>query len=111
VVRNIANPVGPKAAEALRRHEEQLKHLPSDLSQRIFDELVRTRRLTKDVTGCFRGCHLLDAHLAGYPGLEDAWLEVLCDVAPGGEVLINRSTYQVKPKPLYLSSETVLPIT
>jgi hypothetical protein len=26
----------------------------------------------------------------------------------GGEVLINRSTYQVKP--FYLSSETVLPI-
>ena len=42
-----------------------------------------TQRLTKELTGSFRGCHLLDARLDAYPGLEDDWLEVLCDVAPG----------------------------
>lgn len=77
VVKNIASPARPTCkAEARRRvHLEQLRHLPSDLSQRIFDELVRTRSLTKEVAANFRGCHLLDARLDAYPGLEDTWLE------------------------------------
>lgn len=77
VVRNIASPVGPTCKAEARRHVhlEQLRHLPSDLSQRIFDELVRTRSLTKEVAANFRGCHLLDARLDAYPGLEDTWLE------------------------------------
>ena len=83
VVKNLVAPPGTTPSGVARRHQELLRHLPSDLSQRIFDELVRSQRLTKELKESFRGCHLLDARLDAYPGLEDDWLEVLCDVAPG----------------------------
>ena len=51
-----------------------LSVLPSDLSQRVFEDLVQTRRLTARVTGDFIGCHLTEANLRSYPGLTDDWL-------------------------------------
>ena len=76
VVKNLAGPMGDGIKAEARRHLELLHHLPSDLSQRIFDELVRTRRLTAELAESFRGCHLLDARLDAYPGLNDTWLQV-----------------------------------
>ena len=35
-----------------------LGHLPADLSQRVFDELVATRQLTAALVPDFAGCHL-----------------------------------------------------
>ena len=59
-----------------------LSVLPSDLSQRVFEDLVRTRRLTARVTKDFLGCHLTEVNLRSYPGLTDEWLRVLCVSAP-----------------------------
>ena len=59
-----------------------LSVLPSDLSQRVFEDLVQTRRLTARVTGDFIGCHLTEANLRSYPGLTDDWLAVLATSAP-----------------------------
>jgi len=51
--------------------------LPSDLSQQIFNELVDSNRLTEASLETFRDCALHDICLGDYPGVKDAWMEVV----------------------------------
>eukprot|EP00252_Welwitschia_mirabilis_P007648 TRINITY_DN1924_c0_g1_i5.p1 TRINITY_DN1924_c0_g1~~TRINITY_DN1924_c0_g1_i5.p1 ORF type:complete len:201 (-),score=35.24 TRINITY_DN1924_c0_g1_i5:73-675(-) len=51
--------------------------LPRDLSQQIFNELLRERVLTRSSLQAFRDCALQDVSLGGYPGVDDSWIEVL----------------------------------
>ncbi|KAE8817957.1 F-box/LRR-repeat protein 2-like [Hordeum vulgare] len=54
-----------------------LAMLPSDISQQIFDELVGSNRLTEESLETFRDCALHDICLGEYPGVTDAWMEVV----------------------------------
>ena len=59
-----------------------LGHLPADLSQRVFDELVATRQLTAALVPDFAGCHLRAANMTRVADIvTDATLQALCDVA------------------------------
>jgi len=60
--------------------------LPRDLSQQIFNELVESSYLTEESLGAFRDCALQDICLEEYPGVKDAWMEV---VASQGESLLS----------------------
>ncbi|AQK72581.1 Regulatory subunit [Zea mays] len=51
--------------------------LPRDLSQQIFNELVNSNRLTEASLQVFRDCALQDIGLGEYPGVKDAWMEVV----------------------------------
>ncbi|KAM0850155.1 hypothetical protein ACQ4PT_053266 [Festuca glaucescens] len=51
--------------------------LPSDLSQQIFNELVDSNCLTEALLERFRDCALHDICLGEYPGVNDAWMEVV----------------------------------
>jgi len=60
--------------------------LPRDLSQQIFNELVECGGLTEASLGAFRDCDLQDICLGEYPGVTDAWMEV---VASQGQSLLS----------------------
>jgi hypothetical protein len=51
--------------------------LPSDLSQQIFNELVDSNCLTEALLERFRDCALHDICFGEYPGVNDAWMEVV----------------------------------
>ncbi|TVU29242.1 hypothetical protein EJB05_20800 [Eragrostis curvula] len=51
--------------------------LPRDLSQQIFSELVGSNCLTEALLESFRDCALQDICLGEYPGVNDAWMEVV----------------------------------
>ncbi|ONM16112.1 Leucine-rich repeat family protein [Zea mays] len=63
-----------------------LSLLPRDLSQQIFNELVECGCLTEASLGAFRDCDLQDICLGDYPGVTDAWMEV---VASQGQSLLS----------------------
>jgi len=51
--------------------------LPRDLSQQIFNKLVESNCLTEASLQTFRDCALQDICLGEYPGVKDAWMEVV----------------------------------
>jgi len=51
--------------------------LPRDLSQQIFNNLVESNCLTEASLQTFRDCALQDICLGEYPGVKDAWMEVV----------------------------------
>ncbi|KAJ0634386.1 putative leucine-rich repeat domain superfamily [Helianthus annuus] len=52
--------------------------LPRDISQQIFNELVDSQRLTEAYLEAFHDCDLQDINLGEYPGVDDAWMDVIC---------------------------------
>ncbi|KAM3388045.1 hypothetical protein ACQJBY_010688 [Aegilops geniculata] len=60
--------------------------LPRDLSQQIFNELVRCSYINEELLGAFRDCALQDICLDEYPGVKDAWMEV---IASQGQSLLS----------------------
>ena len=60
-------------------------HLPADLSQRVFDELVATRQLTAALVPDFAGCHLRAANMtrvADIVTVVNPLLQTLCLILP-----------------------------
>ncbi|KAJ0965929.1 hypothetical protein J5N97_027067 [Dioscorea zingiberensis] len=51
--------------------------LPRDVSQQIFDEMVRSHRLSESHLEAFRDCALQDIHLGEYPGVKDSWMDII----------------------------------
>ncbi|KAI5014368.1 hypothetical protein ZWY2020_055758 [Hordeum vulgare] len=60
--------------------------LPRDLSQLIFNELVQCSYINEELLGAFRDCALQDICLDEYPGVKDAWMEV---IASQGQSLLS----------------------
>eukprot|EP00245_Coleochaete_scutata_P003046 TRINITY_DN1435_c0_g1_i1.p1 TRINITY_DN1435_c0_g1~~TRINITY_DN1435_c0_g1_i1.p1 ORF type:complete len:193 (+),score=27.59 TRINITY_DN1435_c0_g1_i1:290-868(+) len=56
------------------KSQKSLASLPKDLSQLIFNELVKSRMLEFSMLAAFRGCFIEDVFLAAYPGVTDEWL-------------------------------------
>jgi hypothetical protein len=70
-----------KICESIGRYDS-FNVLPRDLSQHIFNELVRTQVLTRTLLQSFQDCNLQDAFLGEYPEVEDSWLEILATQGP-----------------------------
>ncbi|MBA0779463.1 hypothetical protein Gotri_003713 [Gossypium trilobum] len=51
--------------------------LPRDLSQQIFNELVKSQCLTDVSLEAFRDCALQDLYLGDYPGVNENWMDVI----------------------------------
>ncbi|KAG0470631.1 hypothetical protein HPP92_017331 [Vanilla planifolia] len=51
--------------------------LPRDISQQIFNELVKSYCLTDVSLDAFRDCALQDMLLGEYPGVKDGWMPVI----------------------------------